>query len=110
MYFSFLLQFPYRIHSECLSAYWEASDDAVADASVVDSLYVVHMKANTRDESRIFERMAFLRLVHVSTPVSVSMFFSLLNFRFDYIQSNIFPADTLEFGHFHIGVRRTFQW
>ena len=110
MYFSFLLQFPYRIHSECLSAYWEALDDAVADVPVVNSQYDVRMKVNTRDELSIFERMAFLRLVHVNTPVSVSMFFNLLNFRFDYIQSNIFPADTLEFGHFRIGVRRTFQW
>jgi len=110
MYFSFVLQFPYRIHSECLSAYWEASDDVLADAPVVDSQYIVRMKFNTGDELRIFERMAFLRLVHVSTPVSVSMFFSLLNFSFDYVQSNIFLADTLELGHFHIGVRRTFQW
>ena len=76
----FPLQFPYRIYSKCLSSHWEALDDAVADGPVLDSQYVFRIKVNTRDEWSIFERMVFLRLVHVNTPVSVSMLFNYFSY------------------------------
>ena len=52
----------------------------------------------------LFERMAFLRLIYSYTPVSVTMFFNSVDFRFDYINSNLFPEDVLEFGNLRIGV------
>ena len=48
--------------------------------------------------------MAFLNLIHSYTPVSVTMFFDSVDFRFDYINSNLFPEDVLEFDNLRIGV------
>lgn len=71
MYRSFVTV-PLGAFRECWSAYWEALDYAVANASAVDGQHV-SMTVFTRDELSIFEWMAFLRLVDVNTPASVSV-------------------------------------
>ena len=101
-----LLQFPYRIHLNCWTAYWQALERTISDYSAVmnDRRYIIRLTVITRNTMKLFERMAFLRLIHSYTPVSVTMFFSSVDFRFDYIDSNLFPEDVLEFGNLRIGV------
>ena len=92
-----LLQFPYHIHLNCWTAYWQALDRIIADYGAVDhKRHIIRLTAVTRNEMKLFERMAFLPLIHSYTPVSVTMFINLVDFRFDYINSNQFPEDVLE--------------
>ena len=99
-----LLQFPYRIHMNCWTAYWQALDHIVSDYGAVDHRrHVVRLTVISRNELSLFERIAFLNLIRSYTPVSVTMFFNSLDFRFHYVNSNLFPEDVLEFGNLRIG-------
>ena len=101
-----LLQFPYRIHINWWTAYWQALERIISDYGAVDQRrHIIRMIVVSRNELNLFERMAFLRLIHSYTPVSLTMFFfNLVDFRLDYVNSNLFPENVLGFGNLRIGV------
>ena len=101
-----LLQFLYRIHINWWTAHWQALERVISDYVAVDQRrHMIRMIVIPRTELNLFERMALLRLIHCYTPVSVTMFFfNLVDFRLDYVNSNLFPEDVLGFGNLRIGV------
>lgn len=73
-----LLQFPYRFHINCWTGYWQALDCMISDYTVDHRCHVIRLTIISRNKLNLFERMAFLRLIHSCIPISVCMFFLTL--------------------------------